>query len=78
MLACILSEPSFVLFVIMLSFIFAIALGFLNESESMQVLNCLFIYILSLDIQLSEGVVTPLIGLSSPNFCVCPMSGPGC
>jgi hypothetical protein len=62
----------------MLSFIFVIALGFWNESESMQVLNSLLISILSLDIQLSEEVVTSLIGLSSPHVCVCPMSGPGC
>ena len=32
---------------------------------------------LSLDIQLLERVVTPLIGLNAPHFFVCPMSGPG-
>ena len=65
------------LFVFMLSFTFVIALGFLNESESTQVLYSLFISILSLDIQLSEGVVTPLIGLISLHFDACPMSGSG-
>ena len=48
----------------------------LSGRESLFV--CLFISVVSLEIQLPEGsVVIPLAGLTPPHFCVSPKLGPG-
>ena len=44
----------------------------LSGSKFVQVFNCLFIYALLLEIQLSEGSVgIPLTGLTLSHFCAC-------
>ena len=51
---------------------------YLSGSESAQVFYFLFISLLSLDIQLSEGEGgIPLTDLNLPHFYACPKSGPG-